>query len=64
MKQYGWITGPVECRCTVCDWSTNFIAVDSSIPVSITNAFASHDCADYTMPFQFATYVSDLGHDD
>lgn len=50
MKQYGWITGPVECCCTGCDWSVNFVAVDSSIPVHIAKDFASHNCADYTPP--------------
>lgn len=64
MKQYGWITGPVECRCTGCDWNANFIAVDSSIPVSITNTFASHNCTDYAPPFQFTTNRPELGHDD
>jgi len=39
MKQYGWVTGPVECCCTGCDWSVNFIAVDSSIPVNIAQGF-------------------------
>jgi hypothetical protein len=50
LKQYGWISGPVECCCTTCDWSANFIAVDSSIPASIVKAFAKHDCAEYSWP--------------
>jgi hypothetical protein len=47
MKQYGWISGPVECWCTGCDWSANFTAVDSSIPVPIARAFAEHDCTEF-----------------
>lgn len=48
LKQYGWISGPVECRCTSCDWSTTFTAVDSSTPASVANAFAEHDCSQHS----------------
>lgn len=51
LKQYGWITGPVECCCSCCDWSVSFIAVDSSVPINIAQEFASHNCADHTPPF-------------
>ena len=61
MKQYGWITGPVECCCTGCDWSVNFVAVDSSIPVNIAKDFVSHNCADYTAPFHITTQRAELG---
>jgi len=64
MKQYGWITGPVECRCTGCDWNVSFIALDSSIPMSITDMFAEHKCSDYAPPFQFTTNESRLGPDN
>lgn len=50
LKQYGWISGPVECRCTACDWSASFIAADSSVPREIRDAFAEHDCRDYPWP--------------
>lgn len=52
LKQYGWISGPVECCCTECDWSLNFTAADSSIPVEIVNAFVEHDCREYERPHQ------------
>jgi hypothetical protein len=48
LKQYGWISGPVECRCTSCDWSTTFTAVDSSTPAFIANAYAEHDCSEHS----------------
>jgi hypothetical protein len=63
IKQYGWIAGPVECRRTGCDWTANFIAVDSSIPLSIANAFAVHKCTDYAA-FQCTINKPELGHDD
>jgi hypothetical protein len=50
LKQYGWISGPVECCCTACNWSVDFIAVDSSIPASIASAFAEHDCKENSWP--------------
>jgi len=62
MKQFGWLTGPVECRCTCCDWAADFIAVDSSIPVAITNKFATHKCADYAPPFRPTTNQAELGN--
>jgi hypothetical protein len=52
LKQYGWISGPVECSCTACDWSANFDAVDSSIPASIANAFAEHDCREHSWLYE------------
>lgn len=64
IKQSGWITGPVECHCTGCDWYANFIAVNSSIPVSITSAFEAHNCTDYAPPFHLVTNKSELRHDD
>jgi hypothetical protein len=51
----------VECGCTGCDWSVNFIAVDSSIPVNIAKDFASHNCADYIPPFHSTTQRAELG---
>ena len=50
LKQYGWISGPVECRCTACDWSASFIAADTSVPREIRDAFAGHNCCDYPWP--------------
>ncbi len=47
LKQTGWISGPVECRCTACDWTANFVAADSSVPLEILNAFEQHDCREY-----------------
>ncbi len=44
LKQQGWISGPVECTCTACDWTANFVAADSTVPVEILNAFEQHDC--------------------
>lgn len=64
MKQYGWITGPVECCCTGCDWNATFTAVDASIPVGIASRFAAHKCTDHAPPFQFTLNKSELGHDD
>lgn len=46
LRQYGWVSGPVECRCSGCDWSASFVATDSSIPVHIVNAFEGHECLD------------------
>jgi hypothetical protein len=56
LKQYGWISGPVECCCTACDWSTSFIAVDSSIPIDIYAEFAAHDCEDHALPIPINRY--------
>jgi hypothetical protein len=65
MKQFGWITGPVECRCNACDWNVNFVAVDSSIPVSIAAMFAAHKCADYApLFFTEPSQTSIMRHDD
>jgi hypothetical protein len=50
LKQYGWISGPVECCCTACDWSVSFTASDSSLPGHIASAFAEHNCSDYCEP--------------
>ncbi len=61
MKQYGWVTGPVECRCTRCDWGVSFVAVDSSIPVHVAKDFASHNCADHIPPFHHTTQRAELG---
>ena len=47
LKQYGWISGPVECRCTACDWGLSFVATDSSVPLEIANAFERHNCAEH-----------------
>jgi hypothetical protein len=52
LRQYGWVSGPVECRCSGCDWSASFIATNSSIPVHIMNAFEDHKCRDYATPHQ------------
>jgi hypothetical protein len=49
LKQYGWTSGPVECRCTACDWSASFIASDSSTPAHVLRAFAEHRCS-YVLP--------------
>jgi hypothetical protein len=59
MKQYGWITGPVECLCTGCDWHRTFVAEDSSTPANIAEEFALHECDGN---IQFGTYLSKLRH--
>jgi len=50
LKQSGWISGPVECRCSACDWSSNFIAEDLSIPLELLDAFQNHDCSEFERP--------------
>jgi hypothetical protein len=55
MKQYGWLNGPVECFCSGCDWYATFIAVDASVPIGVAQAFAAHDCADFTSCFTHRT---------
>jgi hypothetical protein len=60
MKQYGWLTGPVECCCNCCDWNANFVAIDSSVPISIAEAFAAHTCDDYAPPFTLTTHKAEL----
>ena len=52
LKQYGWMDGPVECRCTGCDWSESFTATDSSVPADILSAFTQHSCIDYGSLYQ------------
>jgi hypothetical protein len=47
MHQYGWITGPVECRCSCCSWAASFIAVNGEAPQSITLGFTEHDCSEF-----------------
>lgn len=47
LKQYGWISGPVECCCSMCDWSLDFVAVDSSTSLEVLNAFKGHDCGEF-----------------
>jgi len=54
MKEHGWLTGPVECCCSNCDWNANFVAVDSSVPVYILDSFETHRCTDYTPPCRTA----------
>ena len=44
LLQYGWISGPVECCCSHCDWSWNFMAVDTSVPNEVLSEFENHDC--------------------
>ena len=50
LHQYGWRTGPVECRCSACEWSAAFIAVDASVPERIVEDFETHQGADMRMP--------------
>ena len=47
LVQYGWVSGPVECCCSQCEWTTTFNAVDSSVPTQILTAFEGHLCRDY-----------------
>ena len=42
--QFGWISGPVDCCCSECDWSTAFYAADSSVPPEVQADFESHEC--------------------
>jgi hypothetical protein len=44
LLQYGWITGPVECRCSDCDWTLSFQAVDTTVPSNILAEFDHHNC--------------------
>jgi hypothetical protein len=44
LLQYGWITGPVECRCSDCDWTLTFQAVDATVPSNILADFEHHNC--------------------
>jgi len=50
LHQYGWRTGPVECRCSACEWSAVFIAVDASVPTRIIDDFEAHQCVDLRPP--------------
>jgi len=47
LKQVGWISGPDECHCTECNWSSSFIAVDTSVPRQVFTNFKEHRCSDY-----------------
>ena len=44
LLQYGWLSGPVECCCSECDWTASFEAVDSSVPAELLAKFEKHDC--------------------
>ena len=50
LLQYGWISGPVECCCSECDWTSTFVAVDTSIPAELLAEFQRHDCKQHAMP--------------
>jgi hypothetical protein len=47
LLQYGWISGPVDCRCSDCDWSSAFIASDTSVPAEVLAEFEKHECKEY-----------------
>ncbi len=47
LRQYGWISGPVECCCSMCGWTLDFVAVDSSTPIEVLNAFKGHLCGEF-----------------
>ena len=47
MEQHGWITGPVECRCSNCLWSRIFEAEDMSVPTEILEEFEQHNCVNH-----------------
>ncbi len=49
LVQYGWISGPVECCCSRCEWTASFEAVDSSVPAGIQAEFENHNCEDYAV---------------
>lgn len=44
LVQYGWLSGPVDCCCSECDWASSFNAVDASIPSEVQADFDAHDC--------------------
>src|SRR5437764_13954236 len=44
LLQYGWISGPVECRCSECEWSSTFQAVDVTVPSNVLSDFEQHSC--------------------
>jgi hypothetical protein len=47
LEQYGWISGPVDCGCSMCSWGASFEATDTSVPDQIMEDFRSHNCGDY-----------------
>ena len=49
LVQYGWVSGPVECCCSQCQWTISFEASDSSIPAPIRDEFEKHSCKDYAL---------------
>lgn len=44
LLQYGWLSGPVDCCCSECHWTSTFNARDTSVPVEVLSEFEAHDC--------------------
>jgi len=48
LLQYGWISGPVDCCCSECDWAYEFEASDASAPAEVLAKFEAHECRQHS----------------
>ena len=48
--QIGWREGEVELRCSECNWSESFSAIDVALPPEAKAKFHGHSCAEYPRP--------------